>query len=72
MHEAGNVVFLGPPGVGKTHLSVALAMEAIAQEATAYFVKADELVADLKKAHEENRLKRKMKKVYTSEGSLNR
>ena len=32
VHEAGNVVFLGPPGVGKTHLSVALAMEAIAQE----------------------------------------
>lgn len=62
VHEAGNVVFLGPPGVGKTHLSVALAMEAIAQGATAYFVKTDELIADLKKAYEENRLKKKMKK----------
>lgn len=62
VHEAGNVVFLGPPGVGKTHLSVALAMEAIAQGATAYFVKTDELIADLKKAHEENHLKKKMKK----------
>lgn len=62
VHEAGNIVFLGPPGVGKTHLSVALAMEAIAQGATAYFVKTDELIADLKKAHVENRLKKKMKK----------
>jgi DNA replication protein DnaC len=25
IHEVSNVVFLGPPGVGKTHLSVALA-----------------------------------------------
>src|SRR6266478_1642679 len=25
IHEASNVIFLGPPGVGKTHLSVALA-----------------------------------------------
>ena len=30
IHEASNVIFLGPPGVGKTHLSVALAEAAIA------------------------------------------
>ena len=29
IHEASNVIFLGPPGVGKTHLSVALAEAAI-------------------------------------------
>ena len=25
IHDASNVIFLGPPGVGKTHLSIALA-----------------------------------------------
>ena len=29
IHEASNVIFLGPPDVGKTHLSIALAGAAI-------------------------------------------
>jgi DNA replication protein DnaC len=33
-----NVIFLGPPGVGKTHLAVALGVEAVAHGATVYFI----------------------------------
>ncbi|MCI3919435.1 IS21-like element helper ATPase IstB [Paenibacillus sp. TRM 82003] len=58
-----NVVFLGPPGVGKTHLAVAIAMEAIGQGLPVYFVSLAQLVSNLRKAYEENRLDKRMR-VY--------
>ncbi|HHW07486.1 MAG TPA: ATP-binding protein [Clostridia bacterium] len=58
-HE--NVLFLGPPGVGKTHLAVAIAMEAIAQGLSVYFVSLPQLENDLCKAYEENRLDKRMR-----------
>src|SRR5512135_396488 len=63
IHEASNVIFLGPPGVGKTHLSVALAEAAIQAGFGAYFMTAHELVHDLGRAYREGRLDRRMR-VY--------
>jgi DNA replication protein DnaC len=63
VHEASNVIFLGPPGVGKTHLSVALAEAAIQAGFGAYFITAHDLVADLGRAYREGRLDRRMR-VY--------
>jgi len=63
IHEASNVVFLGPPGVGKTHLSVALAEAAIQAGFGAYFMTAHDLVTDLARAYREGRLDRRMR-VY--------
>src|ERR1700682_5039218 len=63
IHEASNVVFLGPPGVGKTHLSVALAEAAIQSGFGAYFMTAHDLVSDLGRAYREGRLDRRMR-VY--------
>jgi DNA replication protein DnaC len=63
VHEASNVVFLGPPGVGKTHLSVALAEAAIQSGFGAYFMTAHDLVTDLGRAYREGRLDRRMR-VY--------
>jgi DNA replication protein DnaC len=55
-HEAGNIVLLGPPGVGKTHLAIALTIEAIRGGFSAYFVTANELVTHLGKAAREGKL----------------
>jgi len=49
LHNKENVVFLGPPGVGKTHLSVAIAMQAIYSGIMTYYIPAIKLVQVLKK-----------------------
>jgi DNA replication protein DnaC len=63
VHDASNVIFLGPPGVGKTHLAVALAVEAIRAGFSAYFITAHDLTADLGRASREGRLDRRLR-VY--------
>jgi DNA replication protein DnaC len=60
-HQAHNVIFLGPPGVGKTHLAVALAIEAIRAGFGAYFITAHDLVSDLSRAYREGRLDRRLR-----------
>jgi DNA replication protein DnaC len=64
-HTATNVVLLGPPGVGKTHLGVALGVEAIRAGLGVYFITAHDLVRDLKAAFRENRLERRIKMYLT-------
>ena len=56
-------MLLGPPGVGKTHLAVALALKAIEKGQGAYFVRAYDLMEDLRKARAEHNLDRRMR-VY--------
>ena len=61
LENAENVVFLGPPGVGKTHLATALGMEAAAHRRSTYYINCHTLIEQLKAAHFENRLPEKLK-----------
>src|SRR3982750_1276048 len=61
VHEASNVILLGPPGGGKTHLAVALAEAAIQSGQAAYFMTAHDLVTDLGRAYREGRLDRRLR-----------
>jgi DNA replication protein DnaC len=51
-----NVLLLGPPGVGKTHLAIALGMAAIAQRHGVYFLTMVDLIEMLHKDAKEDRL----------------
>jgi DNA replication protein DnaC len=51
--QAENALLFGPPGVGKTHLAIALGRAAIEAGHSALFVTATSLLASLSKAHAE-------------------
>lgn len=61
METAENIVFLGPPGVGKTHLATALGMIAAKHRFSTYYINCHQLIEQLKKAHFENKLPDKLK-----------
>src|SRR5439155_8733897 len=61
IENAENALLLGPPGVGKTHLAVALGLAACAQGVRTLFTTATGLIATLGKAFGENRLDERLK-----------
>ena len=53
-----NVVLLGPPGVGKTHLAIALGIKAVEAGSSVLFLTLETLMGRLVRARHENRLER--------------
>ena len=57
-HE--NIIFIGNPGTGKTHLAVALGIEAARHRNSVYFINCHNLIMKLNKAQKENRLEKQL------------
>jgi len=60
VQDKSNIVFIGPSGVVKTHLAIALGVAACQGGYTAYFTTFQTLLENLRKAEEQNRLRRKL------------
>jgi len=58
-----NVVLLGPPGVGKTHVAVALGVKAVEAGYSALFLTLETLITRLVRAKHENRLERALQQL---------
>jgi DNA replication protein DnaC len=61
LESGDNVLLLGPPGVGKTHLAVALGLKACEQGIRVLFTTAAGLIATLGKAFADGRLDERLK-----------
>lgn len=61
LENAENIIFLGPPGVGKTHLATAIGMETARHRFSTYYINCHALIEQLKKAHFENHLPDRLK-----------
>lgn len=58
-HE--NILFVGPSGVGKTHLATSIGITAAKKRYSVYFISCHDLITQLNKAHYENKLEARIK-----------
>lgn len=56
-----NILFIGSSGVGKSHLSTSIGIEAAKHRYSVHFVTCQNLIEDLQKSEKENRLDKRLK-----------
>lgn len=65
VQTATNVIFLGPPGVGKTHLCIALAVKALAAGHSALFTTLSQLAEALETASYPSLVRQRLRRYST-------
>ena len=63
VERSHNVIILGPPGVGKTHLAISLGVKAVEAGYSVLFLTLEALMIRLTKALNENRLERSLQQL---------
>ena len=61
MEDNENILLIGSPGVGKTHLATAIGIEAALHRYSVHFMTCQQLIGQLKAAENENRLDKRLK-----------
>jgi len=67
LEQAYNIILLGPPGVGKSHISIGLGLEAIYRGYKVSFVRMETLIKLLKTEEITRSSKTRMKKILSSD-----
>ncbi|MGI6392615.1 MAG: IS21-like element helper ATPase IstB [Candidatus Izemoplasmatales bacterium] len=62
--EAINIIFIGNPGVGKTHLAIALGYEVAIKRNSVYFIKFNKLILTLKNAFHEGTFEKRIRNFF--------
>jgi DNA replication protein DnaC len=63
VERAHNIIILGPPGVGKTHLAISLGVKAVEAGYSVLFLTLEALMTRLTRALNENRLERSLQQL---------
>jgi len=67
LQQVYNLILLGPPGVGKSHLAIGLGIEAISKGYRVSFVQMDELIRLLKTEEISRNSRAKVKRIVASD-----
>ncbi|WP_193774572.1 IS21-like element helper ATPase IstB [Vallitalea guaymasensis] len=62
--DGTNIIFIGNPEVGKTHLAISIGYAVAIKRNSVYFIKFSKLINNLRKAYNEGTLEKKLKLYY--------